>query len=103
MKRILQVVGVMGEDLSKLTKELKEEFAIVGSTIFVNRSSILDDYYESAQNILKFNTGTNNGAGWDCVSKVDFDAPDAFEEFAKALTDDGREVIFHRFCDCPIV
>ena len=95
--KVLQITGVeTGNEILKVLTEKGIEFALIGSTVFANTATILPEYFESAQNILRFEQGSSNlGAGWDFLIGMNFENINSFEAVVSAICDNREEPMMY--------
>lgn len=94
---ILQITGVeIGDEILNVLTEKGIEFALIGSTLFANTGTILEEHFESAQNILRFTQGSSNlGAGWDFLLGMDFESSKAFKNVVDTICDNREEPMMY--------
>ena len=71
MKLVVNSIMTRGLDMKKIIEEVTEldvEYCLIGNTLYINSTEILNSAFESSQNVLRFNTEEkNNGLGWDHI------------------------------------
>ena len=71
MKVLVNSIMTRGLDMKKVIEEVTKldvEYCLIGNTLYIDSSNILESAFESAQNVLRFDTEQeNNGMGWEHV------------------------------------